>query len=204
MSDILKPLYTTFDSVKTRLQQKIQFQQKDLPAQEGEMSDQLLAQIISDAETEVEADLRGRYAIPFRSKTRGDYASLPDHSKRSIRMAVDLKSVYLILMWDYGRGTHIDGEEYSGPTETNYKSFIKKLLGMDQEGAGAHDRFRFSPPLEDLLLAHSNREADDGYKGRIINTDGSCGGAENYAKEQINNPSRTYLNRRGFGGNEVL
>jgi hypothetical protein len=50
--------------------------------------------------------------------------------------------------------------------------------------------------LQDLKLAFTNRKADDGYKGMIINTDGNRHGAEHYAEEQINNPAATYINRR--------
>lgn len=200
--DCSKPIYTTTDSVKVRLANKVQFQSGDQPVA-GELPDQLLAQLIADAETSVEQDLRGRYAIPFQSKTTGTWAALPDHSRRAIRRACDLMAVIEVMRTDFGRGTAVEGEFYLKTDLDAYSSFIKKLLGQDQEGKSSQHsgRFRFTPPLDELLLAKSNREADDGYKGMIINTDDSCNGAEDYAKRQINNPSQSYvdplLTRRG-------
>ena len=191
------PLYTTFDSVKVRLTNKVQFQADPKNLQEGELPNVLLAQCIFDAETFVEQDLRSRYTVPFVSISKGTFDGLPDHTKRAIRTAVDWKAVEIILGTDFGRGSHINAEGYSKFVTESYNAYIDKLLGRDKEAAGTkHDRFRFSPPLQDLLLAYTNREADDGYKGRIINTDASEHGAESYAVHQINNPSQTYLNRR--------
>ena len=194
------PLYTTFASVKVRLANKIQFQSGKEPEQ-GELPDELLSQLVSDAETQVEQDLRGRYAIPFQSKSRGTFKDLPDHSARAIRMAVDMQAVMQVLRTDFGRGTHINAEDYFESAEKAYKSYITTLLGRDQEGANdKRDRFRFTPPLDDLLLAYQNREADDGFKGKLINTDGSTDSAETYAAQQINDPSKTWIKRRGWGG----
>ena len=61
------------------------------------------------------------------------------------------------------------------------------------------DRFKYSPPLQDLLLAPSNQEADDGIRGTIINTDASIHDAVSYAKRQIDNPARSYVGLRGWG-----
>jgi hypothetical protein len=68
---------------------------------------------------------------------------------------------------------------------------------MDMQGEESK-RFKFSPPLEDLMLAYSNSKADDGIRGTIINTDASIDSAS-YAAEQINDPSQSYLRRRGGG-----
>jgi hypothetical protein len=100
-------------------------------------------------------------------------------------------------MTDFGRGTHVDAEKYFKTSEKSYGGYIDILLGRNREAANEkHDRFRFSPPLTDLLLACSNRKADDGFKGMIINSDGNRHGAETYAEDQINNPAATYINRR--------
>ena len=196
MKSQIVPMYTTIDSVKLRLVNKVQFQQKANVIVEGEMPDALLLQIIQDAETEVEQDLRGRYSIPFRSKSTGKFADLPDHSKRAIRMVVDELAVLKVLDTDFGRGSHITAEGYMENKEKNYDKQITKLLGRDKEGnSSPHDRFRFSPPLEGMLLAVGNMEADDGYKGRIINTDASPD-ASTYASETINDPSLSYAGRR--------
>lgn len=188
------PLYTTVESVKVRLANKVQFQSGTTPV-EGELPNDLLCQLINDAETEVEQDLRTRYAVPFQSVRTGSYADLPDHTKRAIRVAVDLRCVVMILETDFGRGTHINSEGYVKATSDHYEGYVNKLLGQDKEGV-SKDRYRYSPPLEDLLLSPTNKKADDGYKGMIINTDANIRGAEQYAVEQINNPAASYVARR--------
>jgi hypothetical protein len=195
---LLRPQYTTIDSVKVRLAGKVQFQQSPDQIEPGELPDALFHQLIVDAETEVEQDLRSRYAIPFQSKTFKTYPALPDHSRRAIRVAVDMKSVMMVLQTDFGRGTHIQGDDYFDSLKESYQEYLKKLLGQDSEGE-KRERFRFSPPLEDLLLAVSNSEADDGYKGMIINTDQDRRDAVTYAEEQMNNPSESYVGRQKNG-----
>lgn len=195
------PIYTTVSSVKIRLTNKVQFQTDPNVCIEGQIPNELLGQLIVDAETEVEQDLRSRYAIPFRSKTTGDFEGLPDHSKRALRIAVDLKAVTKILETDFGSGTHINAEDYFKTSEEHYEKQIMKLLGRDQIGQNDKiDRFKYSPPLDDVLLAKSNSAADDGFRGTIINTDASTHDAASYAANQINNPSKSYIRKRGFGG----
>jgi len=198
MGSFLQPQYTTVDSVKVRLAGKVQFQQDPNEIEPGELPDALLHQLIVDSETQVEQDLRSRYAIPFRSKTKNTFSALPDHSKRAIRVAIDMRAVMMILQTDFGRGTHVSGDKYFESLGKSYEAYIKKLLGQDAEGE-KRERFRFSPPLEDLLLAPSNREADDGYKGMIINTDQNVRDAVTYAEQQINNPATSYVGRRKGG-----
>lgn len=192
-----QPIYTTIDNVKVRLANKVQFQADPNFVQDGELPDILLTQLIVDSETEVEQDLRSRYSIPFRSYRTGTWADLPDHTKRALRSPIDMKCVINILDTDFGRGTHVNAEGYKKNLEDHYNKYIDKILGRDSEGANdKRDRFRFSPPLELLMLAYQNRKADDGYKGMILNSDQDTKGAEDYARQQINNPSRSYLNRR--------
>lgn len=196
----MEPLYTTVDSVKVRLMGKVQFESPD-QLQQGELPNVLLCQLICDAETEVEQDLRTRYAIPFRSIKVGTFLGLPDHSKRAIRIVVDFKAVLKILETDFGRGSHINAEDYEKDMKDRYEDQIMKLLGRDQIGDKSEvKRFKVSPPLEDMLLAISNRAADDGYRGMIINTDASQRDSSSYAAESVNNPSKSYIRSRGNGG----
>lgn len=199
MTQLASPLYTTFKSVQVRLVNKVKFQEDPLKLEQGELPNELLAQIIADAEMSVEQELRSRYAIPFQSASKGTFAALPDHSKRAIRVLVDYKSVLLILKTDFGRGTHISGDSYAKDIEDEYDKLIANELGHDREGKnGKVDRFRRSPPLDDLLLAFSNREADDGFHGMIINTDRSHHDSVSYAGGQINDPSKTYISKLGL------
>lgn len=191
------PIYTTYDNVKVRLANKVQFQSGRV-AQDGELPDLLLGQLISDAEAKVEQDLRSRYAIPVRSKRTGLFKDLPDHSQRAIRRAVDMAATCEVLRTDFGRGTHIDADKYTASLEKEYQAYIKVLMGHDNEGK-ERERYRFAPPLEDVLLAVTNREADDGYKGAIINTDARTGDAVSYAEDQINDPSKSYISSKRGG-----
>lgn len=194
----MEPLYTTIESVKVRLAGKVQFESES-GLVDGELPNVLLQQLIFDAETEVEQDLRSRYKIPFQSKRTQSWADLPDHSRRAIRQVVDMLSVINVLDTDFGRGGHIDAAKYAEGMRDKYDAMITKLLGRDQEGANDKiDRFRRSPPLEDVLLAQGNREADDGYRGVLINTDQSEMGSEGFAASQINDPSKGWLGRRGL------
>ena len=194
---IFVPMYTTYDNVKVLLANKVQFQCSPDYIQDGELPNLLLGQLISRAETRVELDLSTRYMIPFQSKRTRSYSGLPDHSRRGIQTAVDLRSVVEVLMTDFGRGTHINGEAYYKNALEDYDGYIDLLLGRSREAANSkHDRFRFAPPLDDVRLARTNREADDGYKGMVINTDGGYHDSASYAEQQINNPGASYLNTR--------
>ena len=187
-----RPIYTTFESVKVRLANKVQFQAGPSPA-DGELPDELLAQLIADAEAWVEQDLRSRYAIPFQSATRQSFAALPDHSQRALRTAIDMRSVIMVLETDFGRGSHIGADSYASVMQTQYDAYIERLLGRDREGANDKiDRYRRSPPLEDVKLASSNL-ADDGYRGIIINTDQSIRDSATYAADQVNDPGQSYM-----------
>jgi hypothetical protein len=193
------PIYTTVPSVQVRLTGKVQFQ-SETGLMQGEIPNALLLQLIADAETAVEQELRSRYAIPFRSAQYGTWDALPDHTRRAIRMVCDLKAVMRILATDFGLGTHVSADPYYKSTSVEYNLEIKRLLGKDMIGAGDNiDRFRVSPPLDDLMLsANTLASADNGVRGRIINTSGGRNEVD-YAKSQQNDPSRSYINYYGLG-----
>lgn len=198
-----KPIYTTVESVKVRLANKVQFQSQAI-LQDGEIPDALLNQIIVDAETAVEQYLRGRYAIPFQSKTTLNFSGLPDHSKRAIRVACDLMSVIRILGTDFGSGSAVNGENYRKSAIDDYNDIMAGLLGLPPKDASdeqlkQYRRFQ-PPPLDDVLLSPTNAAADDGYKGAIGNTDQNRHGAEAFAEHQLNDPADRWFPglRRGY------
>jgi len=198
-----EPVYTTVDSVKVRLAGKVQFQAGSVPV-DGEFPNDLLCQLIVDAETDVEQELRNRYAVPFRSIRTGRFIDMPNHSIRAVRSLVDARAVILVLSTDFGRGTHIDGSEYYKAMEAQYEEKLDKMLGRVREsshglaaGSSQIVRYRFAPPIEDMLLAPTNSKADDGYRGMIINTDQHRDSAT-YAAEQVNDPSKNYLDTFGL------
>lgn len=200
-----KPIYTTFDSVKIRLQGKVTFQSTSTPVGRGDrvMSDELLGQMIVDAETAVEQELRGRYAVPFRSKRSGTFEQLPDHTKRAIRTIVDQKACMLILMDSFGSGTHINADGYLKNLTESYELLLRRLLGQDMEGENfGEKRFRRTPPLDDLMLSATNA-CDTGFIGAPMDAGARSpfsphlSGSE-YAANQINDPSIGVL--YGIGG----
>jgi len=204
----LEPIYTTVQSVKVRLLNKVQFQQSSEVLLDGELADDLLLQLIIDAETDVEKALRGRYAIPFRSITHNTFANLPNHTQRAIRQAVDMKAVCKVLGTDFGSGTAVNGDNYRKTTMEDYEETIRELLGMPPKDASDEQiramRTFTRPPLEDLLLAASNSKADDGYKGmiQVSNPHGDPRhGPERFAADHINNPATAIapLNGGRFG-----
>lgn len=195
---VLKPIYTTMDSVKVRLHSKVQFQEGAEP-EDGELPTALLAQLIRDAETQVEQELRGRYAIPFQNAKGGDFHTLPDSSQRALRVAIDSQAVMMILSTDFGRGSATDGSKYYDDLDKAYNKLIKRLLGRDEQAEDyevdkGNDFRSKTPPLEDVKLARSNSKADDGYRGKIINGDASLTDAVSYAEGQLNNPSLSFRN----------
>lgn len=195
-----QPMYTTVDSVKVRLAGKVQFQSSETGPADGELPDLLLLQLIRDAETLVEQDLRVRYMIPFQSIRTGRFSDLPDHSRAALRMQCDLKAVLLVLGTDFGRGTHVGADPYAKFTSGQYKEGLMRLLGHDAEGKLTERYFR-TPPLEDVRLAATNlATADNGFRGKIINTDASRHDSASYAARQINDPSRTYVKKPTVGG----
>lgn len=190
-------LYTTVDSVKVRLSGKVKFQQGEKPIA-GELPDLLFIQIVRDAETQIEQELRSRYFIPFQRSDGGAFALLPDHTQRAIRMVVDSQAVSFILETDFARSGNTSGDNYDEKRKDALTDQLNKLLGQDKRSASDQYRKRhhFSPPLEGLRLATSNVR-DNGTFGQMFNTDGHHGGAEAFAEHQINDPSKTYLRRPG-------
>lgn len=190
--------YTTVDSVKTRCAGKVQFQQAKEALPE-EMSDDLLFQLIEDAEADIELTLSERYFIPFQRTDGASYSHLPDHTKRQIRKVVDLRAVELILGTDFARSGHTSGDEAAPKTKDFLLEAIDLLLGrasFTQPGVAAPKRpMRVAPPLPGLRLAAGN-QADTGKAGMIINTDESVLGAESYAAQQINNPAASYVPKK--------
>jgi hypothetical protein len=182
----LDPIYTSIESVVIRLAGKVSTDTSNPRA----VPKELLNQLIVDAETAVEQDLRGRYAVPFQSIKGQTFQALPDHSKRAIRTIVDTMSVIMILRYSFGSGTHITGDGFTKLMQDQYDGLLRRLLGQDMEGNEfGQRRFRRTPPLDDLKLAPTNI-ADDGYRGMVADArPRSPNSADNYAAHQTNDPS---------------
>lgn len=191
-------LYTTPESVKVRLGSKVQFQAGSTPLQE-ELSNELFFQLVRDAEADVELALCARYFVPLQGAGGGPFGTLPDHTIRQIRKAVDLRAQALIIDQDFGRSGHTDASAFSKQIAEQYEAAIEALLGKQKIGQTSEkDRPFMTPPLPGLRLALTNR-SDKGTFGKVVNTDASDRDASSYANQQQNDPSRTYIPRGRSG-----
>lgn len=201
-----EPRYVRVDSVRVRLAGKVQVQADPRKPSEreyvedGTMPYELLLQLICDAETEIEQELRSRYAVPFVSRTTGMFSDLPYHSKRALCQVIEDKAVLLVLETDFGTGTHNSAEGYRTNVQSRMDARLELLLGKDREGNNAKiDRYKNSAPLDDLMLAPWNSEsADNGMKGEVILTDMGRNRGMRYAEDRINDPSRSFFGPYGI------
>ena len=178
------PLYTRFEDVRLRLAQKVRFVE-DGSEDENAMPIALARRLINEAESQVEFDLSIRYATPFQTVDGQPFVSLPERpTKEYIRTLTELQSVIRILETDFGRGTAVDGDNYSKELKSRYKYMMARAVG--QKSTETLRDFAL-PPLPGLRLGDYNASADDGYIGRPINTS-EYGGVGRGMVDQINDP----------------
>lgn len=182
------PKYIQTKDVKDRLIGKVKFTTE--ACDENAMQETLLAQLIENAESEVEYDLSPRYAAPLQTDDGGAFKLLPSNPTRNmLREIIILKSVCYVLDTDFGRGTVVNAEEYSSKQEKRYTKLTDKLI---EHRAKEHSQWKY-PPLPGLKLNYQNDQSDDGFAGQVLvsNPDSSSG---SYAAEQINDPAHSYWN----------
>jgi hypothetical protein len=98
-----------------------------------------------------------------------------------------LKGVIRVLETDFGTGTVVDAEKYSGQIKKRYEDVVSKLMKVRQEGT-----FQWVyPPLPSLTLNYMNEVQDDGFFGRVLTTTEGDGG---FPATRINDPSESYFN----------
>lgn len=180
-------LYINSEDVKIRLSGKVRVMDNPDP-DSGAMSLLLLNKLIVEAEGAVELDLSERYNVPFTTRDDRGFEELPESpTKNYIKTLCELKAVLRVLETDFGSGA-IDADDYMKRLSSRYSSMVNSLLdrrGKDED----HNQFR-KPPLKDLKLSYHNKEADDGFRGMVMNTsEGSP-----YASEQINDPGANWYN----------
>lgn len=177
------PQYIKAADVKIRLLGKVQFTSD--PCDENKMQDALLTRLIDEAESEVEQDLSPRYMAPFQTDGGGKFDTLPARPTRDmIRMLCELKAVERVIETDFGRGSSVNGEEYSKKIKERYDANLAKLLEYRQ---GQFGHFKY-PPLPSLRLNFHNTEADDGYAGSVIVSGEQFSG--DFPSRRINDPSQ--------------
>jgi hypothetical protein len=182
-------LYISLLDVKNRLIGKVSFD--DDGDDPNRMSAQLANLLINQAEGDVELELSPRYAAPFQTDNGAPFQNLPSRPTRQIIRTLCLnKAVMYILDTDFGRGSAINGEEYSKGLQKQYDWIVERAIGIiGKEEVDAYRQWKY-PPLPGLMLNYMNT-SDDGFAGQVFIT-GSGEGA--YAAESVNDPSTTFWN----------
>jgi hypothetical protein len=180
--------YVADADVETRIRGKVQL--TDDPDSRDRMHVTLFRRLIAEAESEVELDLMPRYHVPFKATGGGKFSTLPEVTKNIIRTLAELQSVMRILETDYGRGTVVNGEEYTEKLKKRYDSIVEKLMKRSED---SHRPGWAYPPMLGLELAYFNTEADDGFVGMPMNISPN-GNQASYPSKQINEPSESWWN----------
>lgn len=185
------PLYTQFENVRLRLQGKVLFDESG--EDPNKMSVALAKNLIDEAESQVEQDLSPRYQTPLASSCGdGSYGALPARpTQLLIRTLCELMSVIRILETDFGRGSSIQGEDYTEGLQKRYDAVLDKILKRRDENKDYNNWVY--PPLPGLKPNWFNTEADDGYSGQVLNTS-EYGDSGAYPAARINDPSQNFWN----------
>ena len=172
--------YCTPAAVQSRLQSKVKFALAG-DTDPNKMSTQLLNQLISEAESQLEIDLIDRYEVPFKNMSGGEFSTLPTNTLITIQNLAELVSVIRVLETDFGRGTSVNGDKYTQALQKRYDAVVEKLIKKKGE-----TREWMVRPLDGLMVAYNNT-GDNGFRGRVHNTSTVSHQAD-YATKQINSP----------------
>lgn len=179
--------YVKFERVKVRLEGKVRF---GAPGDNdpNKMTAILLADLINEAESQLELDLMIRYGVPFIDKDAGTFEGLNVSTRTLLTTLGELLSCIRILEMDFGRGTATNSEKYTEKLQKRYDALVAQLVEVKKDSYQTWLR----PPLEGLALAYSN-QGDTGFRARIHNTTTISHGAD-YAYKQINSPGENIFN----------
>lgn len=181
-------LYITREDIELTTKGKIRF--TDDEKNEERMQYRLLDRLIDEAEADVELALSPRYAGPFQGPNGEPFPKIKVGVGRTahnlIRMLCRYRCVQHILDTDFGRGSALDGEEFTRQYSREYKKLTEQLVDKrDGEGTG----WKY-PPLQGLKLAWHNAMADDGFQGMVMSTTEDS----NFSAARINDPSENFWN----------
>jgi hypothetical protein len=177
--------YITAASVKMRTAGKITYAVDD--TDDNAVGPTFLDEIINEAETSVETRLSIRYAIPFQGVNGEAFSTLSNNTVTQIQQLCRMEAIRLLLAYDFGRGSNVDGEKYAEQNMRVYEAKMDRLVSIKEN---QQNQFKY-PPLVDLALAPHNDQGDDGYAGRIYVTSDAPGG---YAPVQMPDPGQTLWN----------
>ncbi len=181
--------YCSDNDVELRLKGKVRF--TDDQEDENKFPLALLKRLIREAEGSVERDLSPRYAAPFaNADCIGDFSTLPDTTKETIRTLAEIKSVIRVLGNDFGRGTVNDGSAFLKEQKELYKEMVDRELAHHDESDVGQWKY---PPME-ALKTHIVNATDTGSHGTIINTNGNPCDEGSFPEGQITDPSENWVN----------
>jgi len=181
--------YCSDNDVELRLKGKVRF--TDDPEDENKFPRSLLKRLVREAEAKVERDLTARYATPFvNADCIGDFSTLPDTTKETIRTMAELMSVIRVLGNDFGRGTVNDGSKFKEEQEKLYKEMVEHELGHRHDDDFGQWKW---PPMSDLKTSLINA-TDTGSHGTILNTNACAHDEGSFPSDQITDPSENWSN----------
>lgn len=162
---------------------------------DGGVTDDLLGDIISIAEAEIERRLSPLYLIPFECEPEPGifepYSELPPTALNYLRDLFITLTLIKLLDMEFGRQDGDRGESYKKDVKGEYAYKISYLMDRDESG-----KFKY-PPLDDLA-----RNLDSFKYEAFIPAPASVNGgctlnSTLYANQHINDPSRNifYSNR---------
>ncbi len=183
--------YCSDTDVELRLKGKVRF--TDDPEDENKFPRSLLKRLIKEAEGKIERDLAPRYAAPFAHENCvGDFSTLPDTTKETLRTMAELMSVIRVLGNDFGRGTVNDGSKFKEEQEKLYKEAVDHELSHRNDTDTAAWKW---PPMDSLKTSLINA-TDTGAHGTIINTNPCARDEGSFPSDQITDPSENWANGR--------
>lgn len=178
--------YVKESDIEARLAGKVRLTD-DPESEPDKMPRALFAQLIEEAESQVEVDANERYYAPFQTIAGGAFSTIPEMSKRIIIQLVRLQCVVRVLETDFGSGGSTDGDKYKASVEKRYKEGVASLLERRDLSGGTFQWKR--PPLPGMRLAAHNALGDTGFAGAILVTSSGDG---DYPGKQINDPSENF------------
>ena len=162
---------------------------------DGGVTDDLLGDIISIAESEIERRLSPFYLVPFVAEFSREvytpYDTLPLSSSSYLKDMFIILTLIKLLDMEFGRQDGDRGDSYKKDVKGEFAYKMSYLTTLDPSG-----KFLY-PPLEDLARRWDSFQYNS-YIPAPASVNGGCSvNSSIYANQHINNPSRGFF----FGSN---
>jgi hypothetical protein len=187
--------YCSVKNVQERLQGKVKFNEPG-GTDPNKMTLDLLNQLISEGESQLEIDLMDRYDLPFKRWDDAPFSQLFPSTLFMIKNLAEMISVIRVLETDFGRGTSVNADKYTEKLQKRYDGVIDMLMEKQEETKNTSRQWK-RRPLDGLKVAYNN-QGDNGFRGRAFNTSKRHDSAD-YAQHQQNHPDLNIWNGVGLG-----